>query len=556
MKLQTKVVASSLVVLLLLAVLVGGSLLALARAKQAATARQKTAADLTRTVHTIRGDWLEVNDEIHDLLRDGFNAKDFEQLGIAIERYVRSLKKLAALTPAAPELDILRAGHNAVAEVAARIDTLIATGSTAAPGLQSAITTTLEDTADSIDEAIEEMMLRMIDEAEEVENLALAGVEQVIKVMPAAALAIVGMIVLVIGGQFVLMLRPTIQSIQKLTFGATEIGKGKLDYRLDIRTRDEIEQLGDEFNHMATNLGISYRTLEAAKEQIEAYSRALKAELDKGRQLQQDFLPYSLPQPTGWDLAAFLKPARDVSGDFYDAFVLPNNEVALVIGDVCDKGVGSALFMALCRSLLRIFSGRPASASLALQLGGGLAAEPERVGDQQGASSSDQANLLNAVAFTNSYIALTHSHTNMFTTLFFGILDPGTGLLRYINGGHEPPVIVGAGRIKARLAPTGPAVGLFPDVSFEVCQTSLHDGDMLIAYTDGVTDARDPGGKRFTQERLLSLLEQPITTATALLETIEGHLDGHIADAIQFDDITLLAVGRVRLRDASDPGQS
>jgi serine phosphatase RsbU (regulator of sigma subunit) len=79
---------------------------------------------------------------------------------------------------------------------------------------------------------------------------------------------------------------------------------------------------------------------------------------------------------------------------------------------------------------------------------------------------------------------------------------------------------------------------------------------MLIAYTDGVTDARDPGGKRFTQERLLSLLEQPITTATALLETIEGHLDGHIADAIQFDDITLLAVGRVRLRDASDPGQS
>jgi sigma-B regulation protein RsbU (phosphoserine phosphatase) len=446
----------------------------------------------------------------------------------------------------APELGDLRSGRDTVVELLEKIDTLIATKSPEVP----AVATALEETAHSIDDVIEEQMRRPIKEAEEEQNLALAGLEQVVKVMQTATLAIVGAIFLVIGGQFVLMLRPTIQSIQKLTFGAAEIGKGKLDYRLDIRTRDEVAQLGHTFNQMAANLGISYRSLEAAKEQIEAYSRALQGELDKGRQLQQDFLPYSLPQPPGWDLAASLKPARDVSGDFYDAFELPDNMVAIVIGDVCDKGVGSALFMALCRSLLRIFSIQPHSDTMAMQLGA-PSTTLGRASDPQLAANSGPTILLNAVVFTNSYIAQTHSHTNMFTTLFFGILDPATGLLRYINGGHEPPAILGAGGIKTRLSPTGPAVGLFPDVGFEVCQTYLEAGDMLIAYTDGVTDARDPSGKRFTQERLLSLLEQPIVSAAALLDIVAGHLNAHIADAIQFDDITLLAVRRAHASEAS-----
>ena len=201
------------------------------------------------------------------------------------------------------------------------------------------------------------------------ESLAVQHVEWIEAIIRIFALGIFGTIFLVIGGQYLLILRPITNSIQKLVYGATEIGKKNLDYRLDIHTRDEIEQLSYEFNQMAANVGLSYRAIEAAKEQIEAYSQALKGELDKGRQLQQDFLPYSLPQPPGWDLAASLKPAREVSGDFYDAFVLPDNLVAIVIGDVCDKGVGSALFMALCRSLLRIFSLHPDPESFVRQIG-------------------------------------------------------------------------------------------------------------------------------------------------------------------------------------------
>jgi len=539
MKIQTKFGVSSLVIIALLAALVGGSLMLLGRAKKAAGARQQTAADLVRAVHHIRGNWLEVNDEVNDLIQRGFNATDFEQYKTAIARLLASLKKLESLDPMASELEMLHTGRNTVAELSERIDTLISTDSPEAASVRLAIATALEETAHSIDDVIEERMLRLIDATEELENLAIAGVEQVEKFMPVSTLAILGMIFLVMSGQFALILRPIVQSVQKLVFGAAAIGKGNLEHRLDIRTRDEIERLGHEFNHMAANLGGSYRSLEGAKEQVEATSQALKGELEKGRQLQQDFLPYSLPQPSGWELAASLKPARDVSGDFYDAFELPGGLVALAIGDVCDKGVGSALFMALCRSLLRIFSDQTHSDGLAMQ-----------IGDQQLATNSGDTNLLHTVVLTNSYIAQTHSHTNMFTTLFFAILDPVTGLLRYINGGHEAPVILGPGGIKARLTVTGPAVGLFPDIGFEVRQTYLEVGDILIAYTDGVTDARNPSGERFTQERLLALLEKPISSAAALLDTIEARLNVYIAEAVQFDDITLLAARRTRASDA------
>jgi phosphoserine phosphatase RsbU/P len=168
-------------------------------------------------------------------------------------------------------------------------------------------------------------------------------------------------------------------------------------------------------------------------------------------------------------------------------------------------------------------------------------------GDQPPASRARDAYLLSAVAFTNKYIAQTHGHTNMFTTLFFGVLDPTTGLLRYINGGHEPPAVLGVGGIKARLTVTGPAVGLFPDSGFDVRETPLEAGDILIAYTDGVTDARNPRGERFTDERLLALLEQPNSSAAALLETIAGHVLAHMAAAAQFDDITLFSVRRGNL---------
>jgi sigma-B regulation protein RsbU (phosphoserine phosphatase) len=132
----------------------------------------------------------------------------------------------------------------------------------------------------------------------------------------------------------------------------------------------------------------------------------------------------------------------------------------------------------------------------------------------------------------------------MFATLFFGVLNPKTGLLVYVNGGHEPPFVVGSTGFKQRLDPTGPAVGVVPHITFKIKQVQLEPGDTLLGYTDGVSEARSPGDELFTKKRLESLLDQPACSASDLLERIKTSLFVHIDNAQQFDDITMIAVYR------------
>ena len=134
----------------------------------------------------------------------------------------------------------------------------------------------------------------------------------------------------------------------------------------------------------------------------------------------------------------------------------------------------------------------------------------------------------------------------MFATLFFGILDPDSGLLSYISGGHESLYIVGSdGAVKKRLTFTGPSVGIDPKIDFKIQQTHMEPGDILLGYTDGVTEACASDGAFFTKERLVSLIEKPSSSATELLDRIADSLQKHIGEADQFDDITLLAIRRV-----------
>ena len=213
--------------------------------------------------------------------------------------------------------------------------------------------------------------------------------------------------------------------------------------------------------------------------------------------------------------------------------------MGFVIADVCDKGVPAALFMAVIRSLIRAFSelrtfGRP-------NLPEGKTPSENSV-EHKLATLFEDLNALNTVVMANNYIARTHSQLNMFATLFLGVLDPDTGLLTYVNGGHEAPVIIGKNGIKARLGQTGPAVGMMADAEFELQQYQLGAGDTLFAYTDGVPESRDPNGGFFTEKTLLGLLEKPVKSAAELLEKIELKLRGHIAGADQFDDITMIAI--------------
>ncbi len=278
-------------------------------------------------------------------------------------------------------------------------------------------------------------------------------------------------------------------------------------------------------------LDASYRSLGKAKQSIETYSKALDHELEQGRKIQKNFLPHQIPHVPNCEIARYFHPALQLSGDFYDVFILPDHRVGLVIADVSGKGVGSALFMALLRSLIRVFSGY---ARLQYSL---------ESRSRENLSYADESNALNAVSLTNEYIAHEHGDEGMFATLFFGIIDPLTGSLSYVNGGHEPLIILNTDGIKNRLQPTGPAVGMMPGSRYKIGKVQLLPGDILFGYTDGVTEARSPQDELYTRRRFEeSVVRCKVSTAADSIENVKSNLFKFIQNAPQADDITMLAI--------------
>ena len=255
------------------------------------------------------------------------------------------------------------------------------------------------------------------------------------------------------------------------------------------------------------------------------YLKGLQRELEIAREIQLGFLPSELPQVAGWEIAAYFKSAREVAGDFYDAFLLPDGNLACVIGDVCGKGVGAALFMTLFRSLIR------ATATSAISCG-----------EKDIVSLAPAERLRQVVSFTNNYLVKTHGDANMFATVFIGFFDLQTGILSYINCGNEPPFLLGSGGAVTALKPTGPVVGVVPHAVFTVKAIRLEKDDLLLAFTDGIPDACNHANESFGRERLLELLQEGNTIPAGLLKQVEERLHQFIGPADQFDDITLLAI--------------
>jgi serine phosphatase RsbU (regulator of sigma subunit) len=259
------------------------------------------------------------------------------------------------------------------------------------------------------------------------------------------------------------------------------------------------------------------------------YLKSLERELDIAREIQHGFLPGALPEADGWGIAAYFQAAREVAGDFYDAFLLPDGKLAIVVGDVCDKGVGAALFMTLFRSLIRITSTSDHST--------------DRVNQ---AEFLPKERLQHIASYTNNYIANTHGDANMFATAFIGILNVEDGTLAYVNCGNEPPLVLKNDGSVDALPPTGPVLGAVPDADFSVKEITLQRQESVFAFTDGVPDALNADGVPFGKERLLELLTPREQTPDALIRSIEETVHRFIGGAEQFDDITLLAIQRNR----------
>ena len=283
------------------------------------------------------------------------------------------------------------------------------------------------------------------------------------------------------------------------------------------------------------------------RDQEQLYAKSLERDMEIGRQIQSSFFPESLPQVPGWEIASRFQAARQVSGDFYDAFTLSGDSgVGIVVADVCDKGVGAALFMGLFRSLIRAFSELYYQRSWTALIDDAVMGSDERalLAEQKAVFNHPRA-LEVILSHINNYIARTHSQANMFATLFWGVIDPVSGTISYINAGHESTVVISPNSEITLLEPTGPAVGMLPDMVFETEQIVMAPGDILIAFTDGVTEARGTDGEFYGEEKLLNLIKEPAVSAGEILDRIEKSLSAHTKGVQQSDDITLLAVRRI-----------
>jgi sigma-B regulation protein RsbU (phosphoserine phosphatase) len=288
-----------------------------------------------------------------------------------------------------------------------------------------------------------------------------------------------------------------------------------VDNRLQagIFTADDLDLLVA----IASNAAIAIEN--ARLYQVAVEKGRMERELQMAHAVQASLLPRETPQMPGWEFEARWQPARQVSGDYYDFIALDGEQLGLVIADVSDKGMPAAVFMALTRSTVR-------------------------------ATVSHLLSPADSISEANRLICA-DSADGMFVTLFYGLLDPSSGKLTYVNAGHNPPLLCRAGEhgeagLLDELRPTGMALGVVEDCTFAQRTVHLQPGDSVLLYTDGVTDATDKGLRCFGLDRLRRVIldHQPAPVAD-MVAVLERTIDDFTGSAIQFDDIAILAVKRL-----------
>ena len=240
----------------------------------------------------------------------------------------------------------------------------------------------------------------------------------------------------------------------------------------------------------------------------------LESELDVARRMQASILPTEFPREDSFEIHANMEPAQAVGGDFYDVQDLPDGSVGMAIADVSGKGVPAGLFMMSSRTLLK-----------------GAAI-----------GSSDPATVLNTV---NGVLSDDNAEM-MFVTVLYAVFDPETRTYTYASGGHDSPLVVHADGTATLLPHTGGvALGVMPGIEYQTHSVTLKEGDTVLLYTDGVTEAQNSDGVQFGLERLREIFREraPEGPETATSEVFSAVRE-FAGDAPQFDDITCLALSQ------------
>lgn len=280
---------------------------------------------------------------------------------------------------------------------------------------------------------------------------------------------------------------------------------------LPARHRDEVGRLASSFLFMQDKLGENVARLM----QETSVRERFESELNIARDIQMGLLPLPLPPEIvrQADLHAAIQPAKEVGGDLYDYFPLPDGRLCFAIGDVSDKGVPAALFMAVTRTLIR-------------------------------ATTEDETDPARIMHRINNRLAENNPNM-MFVTLLLGVLDLQTGHLIWANAGHPPPAIIAPdGQVRLLTGRSGPACGVQEDLSYQPLESTLLPGETLLGYTDGVTDATNLAGEQYGEAQLLAQLATPADNTGKQIDQLLADLRRFTDGADPFDDITLIAIRR------------
>ncbi len=321
--------------------------------------------------------------------------------------------------------------------------------------------------------------------------------------------------------------------IKVLTAKANALAEGDLGVSIEIGGGDEIAQLGHSFDTMRKALAelignleqkVEERTAELAEKSklLEAQGKLLAkandrmaGELNVGREIQMSMVPQTFPafpDRKEFSIYATLQPAHEVGGDFYDYFFVDDDWLFFCVGDVSDKGVPAALFMAVTKTLIKSRAADDYSPSSILT----------RVNDELSEDNS----------------------SCMFVTVLVAALNMRTGELRYTNAGHNPPYIKRHdGQLELLDERHGPVIGAVDGIAYKEGRGQVNGGDLILLYTDGVTEARDPTGGLFSEKRLTDLIAaDACDSPRQVVESTVGAVDAFQGKDHQADDITVLAL--------------
>jgi sigma-B regulation protein RsbU (phosphoserine phosphatase) len=322
--------------------------------------------------------------------------------------------------------------------------------------------------------------------------------------------------ILVVGFSFALSLT-IIRPIEELAINVKKIGKGDLDTAIIVQGKDEIAELGNAFNTMASDLKEYIDNLET----VTAEKERINSELNVAAEIQDDMLPRIFPKFSSHDrlaLCAKMEPAKQVGGDFFDFFYLDPEEtkIVFVIADVSGKGVPAALFMVIAKTLLKT----------------------HMIQGLDPAETLVQVNNLLCEDNTRS----------MFVTVILCILDLKTGVLSYANAGHNPPLISLSGDpYRFMELKKGIPLGMLEDSKYKLCELQLHPGDKLYLYTDGVNEAMNNDGEQLGNERFLAKAnELRHLEPNKFDEEIRQTIADFAGSAEQSDDITTIAIAYIK----------